>query len=90
VHCRPSDYSARRLTPRASLGALRYAFPAARKPWVAIHDHPRDACVAPFQAFYVAALPVCYGDTVVETLDATPGKGSDFDRFAGHLCNQLF
>ncbi|HMK85749.1 MAG TPA: hypothetical protein VK437_07310 [Steroidobacteraceae bacterium] len=26
---------------------LRCAVPAARKPWVAIHGHPRDACVAP-------------------------------------------
>jgi hypothetical protein len=29
---------------------LRYAVPAARKSWVAIHCHPRDACVAPLGA----------------------------------------
>jgi MFS family permease len=28
-------------------GALRFAVPAPRKPWVTIHGHPRDACVPP-------------------------------------------
>jgi MFS family permease len=27
--------------------ALRFAVPAPRKPWVSIHGHPRNACVAP-------------------------------------------
>ncbi len=31
----------------APFGALRCAVPASRKPWVAIHGHPCDACVAP-------------------------------------------
>jgi hypothetical protein len=30
-----------------SMWALRCAVPAARKPGVAVHGHPRDACVAP-------------------------------------------
>src|SRR5882762_4791628 len=32
---------------RLALRALRYAVPAARKPWVAFRGHPCDACVAP-------------------------------------------
>ena len=46
--------STRRYAPRPS-GALRGAVPAARKPWVAIHGHPRDACVAPLRAIAAAA-----------------------------------
>jgi hypothetical protein len=29
--------------------ALRYAIPAARKPGVAVHGHPFDACVEPVE-----------------------------------------
>lgn len=42
---------------------------------------------AAFQAFYGAALPVRYGVTVVEALDATPRKGTDFYCFAGHCAS---
>ena len=35
---------------RTAVNPLRYAVPAARKPGVAIHGHPRDACVAPMEA----------------------------------------
>ena len=36
------------------------------------------------QAFRLAALPVRGRVGVVESLDATPGEGSDFYRFAGN------
>jgi hypothetical protein len=35
---------------RTAVNPLRCAVPAARKPGVAIHGHPRDACVAPLEA----------------------------------------
>jgi hypothetical protein len=35
---------------RTAVNPLRYAIPASRKPGVAIHGHPRDACVAPLEA----------------------------------------
>jgi len=41
--------------PSLELGALRYAVPTARKPSVAIHGYPRDACVAPLRAFVAVA-----------------------------------
>src|SRR5882672_228337 len=34
---------------------IRYAVPAARKPWVAIHGYPCDACVAPACAAFNSA-----------------------------------
>ena len=41
---------------RRALRALRYAVPAARKPWATILGHPCDACVAPaFAAFNAQA-----------------------------------
>jgi hypothetical protein len=42
------------------------------------------------QAFRFAVLPARYCVTVVESLDATPGEGSDFYRFAQYLGVQLF
>gem|GEM_PF-5667772 len=35
---------------RTAVNPLRYAIPASRKPGVAIHGHPRDACAAPMEA----------------------------------------
>ena len=35
---------------RTAVNPLRCAVPATRKPWVAIHGHPCDACVAPLEA----------------------------------------
>ena len=35
---------------RTAVNPLRCAVPATRKPWVAIHGPPRDACVAPMGA----------------------------------------
>ena len=42
-----AHYARERISKICSLWALRFAVPAARKPWVAIHGHPCDACVAP-------------------------------------------
>jgi hypothetical protein len=48
----------------------------------------REYFLRALQAFRFAALPVqgCVG--VVEALDATPGEGSDFYRFAGGWASQ--
>src|SRR5882724_6330097 len=49
---------------RLALRALRYAVPAARKPWVAFHGHPCDACVAPAcAAFNSASCRVSHSNT---------------------------
>src|SRR5712672_2580908 len=52
----PADLvlGAARLAPS---GPLPFAVPASRKPWVAIHGHPCDACVAPLRAFKSAFRP---------------------------------
>jgi hypothetical protein len=49
----------------------------------------REHFLRALQAFRFAVLPVRYCVTVVESLDATPGEGSDFYRFAQHLGVQL-
>jgi hypothetical protein len=50
----------------------------------------REDFLRALQAFGLAAPPMqgCVG--VVEPLDAAPRKRSDFNRFAGHLCIQIF
>ena len=42
----------------------------------------RENFLRTLQAFRLAALPMRNGVSVVEPLDAAPGKGTDFYRFA--------
>jgi hypothetical protein len=46
-HSHSTHYARETIAEICSMRALRFAVPAARKPRVAFHGHPCDACVAP-------------------------------------------